>query len=194
MSPIVQQLLTLLGVLLGAGATYTATTLTERGKWRRSHATRWDERRLAAYSEYANALKRYSQVVSRLAAAHGYPSADQPIDIETGLQKMAEAAADRTVKWEVVLLLGSPKAVAAGRLWHKSIWDLSWMAQGQAISHDEYVRRVQEIGRMRNEFYECARSDLGIESGSLPPGDRWWFPPGGDLPAGGREPLDSSES
>lgn len=177
MSPIVQQLLTLLGVLLGAGATYTATTFTERAKWRRSHETRWDDKRLVAYSEYANALKRYAQVAYRLAATRGYPAAAQPIDIDAGLDELAAAEAEKTVKWEMVLLLGSPEAVAAGRLWTEVAWRLSHVAQGRAMDHDMYIGLFETQGRRRNEFYECARADLGVQSGALPPGDQAWLPP-----------------
>lgn len=179
MNPVVQQLLTLVAVVLGAGSTFAATTLTERAKWRRSQDARWDDKRLAAYSEYANVLKQYVQVSYRLAAARGYPAVALPIDIEAGLQALAEAEAEKTVKWESVLLLGSPEAVAAARAWNRAAWELGWPARGHVIEHSEYVRLYSEMGRRRNDFYECARADLGVISGELPPGDRPWLPPGG---------------
>lgn len=183
MNPVVQQLLTLAAVVLGAGSTFTATTLTERAKWRRSQDTRWDDKRLAAYSEYANALKQYVQVSYRLAAARGYPAVALPVDIEVGLKALADAEAEKTIKWEAVLLLGSPQAVAAARAWNRAAWDLGWAARGHVIEHAEYVRMYSEMGRRRNEFYESARLDLGVRSGELPRGDRLWLPPGVDSPA-----------
>ncbi|MFI6870847.1 hypothetical protein [Nocardia sp. NPDC050406] len=177
MNPVVQQLLTLLAVVLGAGSTFAATTLTERAKWRRSQDTRWDDKRLAAYSEYANALKQYVQVSYRLAAARGYPAVAQPIETEAGLRALADAEAEKTIKWEAVLLLGSPEAVAAARAWNRAAWDLGWPARGHAVEHAEYIRMYAEMGRRRNEFYECARADLGVRSGELPPGDQPWLPP-----------------
>ncbi|WP_460721764.1 hypothetical protein [Nocardia heshunensis] len=167
-------------MVLGAGSTFAATTLTEQAKWRRGQDTRWDDKRLAAYSEFANALKQYVQVSFRLAAARGYPATAQPIDTDTGLQLLAEAEAEKTVKWEAVLLLGSPEAVAAAREWNRAAWELGWPARGHAIEHSEYVRLYSEMGRRRNEFYECARADLGVRSGELPPGDRPWLAPGTD--------------
>lgn len=177
-NPVVQQLLTLAAVVLGAGSTFAATTFTERAKWRRSQDTRWDDRRLAAYSEFANALKQYVQLSYRLAAARGYPATALPIDIEIGLRELAEAEAEKTVKWEAVLLLGSPQAVAAAREWNRAAWELGWAARGHVIEHEEYVQRYSEMGRRRNDFYERARTDLGVRSGELPPGDRPWLPPG----------------
>lgn len=174
---VVQQLLTLAGVVLGAGATFVVTMMNERAKWRRGQDTRWDDKRLAAYSEYANSLKQYVQVSYRLAAARDYPAVALPIDIDTGMRLLAEAEADKTVKWETVLLLGSPEAVAAARSWNRAAWELGWPARGHAIEHAEYVRLYSEMGRRRNEFYECARADLGVRSGTLPPGDRPWLPP-----------------
>ncbi|WP_051192603.1 hypothetical protein [Nocardia jiangxiensis] len=69
MGPLLQQLITLAGVLVGAGATFAATTHTERIKWRRSIETRWDDKRLIAYSEYANALKLFMEVLFQQAVA-----------------------------------------------------------------------------------------------------------------------------
>ncbi|WP_253808223.1 hypothetical protein [Nocardia amikacinitolerans] len=121
-SPIVQPLVTLAGVLLGAAATFTATAVAERAKWRRSQDALWDDRRLTAYGEYANALKEYVQLVYRLSATRGYPATAQPIDLEEGLAALATVDSERTVKWEAVLLLGSPRAVAAARSWHEAAW------------------------------------------------------------------------
>lgn len=180
MGPVVQQLLTLAGVVLGAGASYSAAALMERAKWRRSRDTRWDDKRLVAYSEYANALKRYAMLSYRLAAARGYPASVQPIEIDEGLRAMAEADADKSIKWESLLLLGSPEAVTAARSWTQAAWQLSYVAGGQAIDHEAFIGLFEEMGRRRNEFYECARSDLGVKSGVLPPGDQAWVPPSGE--------------
>ncbi|MFI9509902.1 hypothetical protein [Nocardia sp. NPDC052566] len=177
MGSIVVQLLPLVGVVLGAGATFSATALNQRAKWRRGHDARWDEKRLVAYSEFANALKRSATSSNRVAATLGYPVAVQPIDVDEGLRAMAEAEADKTTKWEVVLLLGSPAAVAAARSWNRAAWELSWVARGRVMEHTAYIELFAEMGRRRNAFYECARADLGVCTGALPPGDQPWLPP-----------------
>jgi hypothetical protein len=167
-TPVVQQLLTLVGVVLGAGATYAATSRTERTKWQRSQDTRWDDKRLAAYSEYANALKRWLQVSYRLAAERGYSNGTQPVDRETGLHLLTEAEADRTVKWETVLLLGSPEAVRAGRRWHQAVWEIHDLGLREPIDQDAYTRGYQKMVRRRQDFYRHARTDLNVKSGELP--------------------------
>ncbi|MBF6331718.1 hypothetical protein [Nocardia transvalensis] len=177
MSPVVQQLFTLAGVVLGAGATFTVTTSIERTKWRRSLDTRWDDKRLAAYSEYANALKKFVDVLLRIAAAKGYPAGMQPVDRGGGLEALADADADRTVKWEAVLLLGSPEAIEAARRWHKAAWHFSLGVLGEGVDHQEYLRLFEAMGHRRNEFYDCARADLGVTSGPVPAAVGAWLPP-----------------
>ncbi|BDU08022.1 hypothetical protein [Nocardia cyriacigeorgica] len=177
MGAITQQLLTLLGVVVGAAATFSATVLTERAKWRRTLDTRWDDKRLTAYFEYANALKKYATLCHRLAAARGYRTATQPIDLEEGIAALAEADAEKAIKWEQVLLLGSPGAVAAARRWTEAVWRLSHIARGHAVDQFAYTDLYEEAGRRRNQFYELARADLGVTSGELPPGDVAWLEP-----------------
>ncbi|MBL1073448.1 hypothetical protein JK358_03480 [Nocardia sp. 2] len=167
---------------MGAGGTFTATALTERAKWRRSQDARWDDKRLAVYSEYATALKECMDLAFRLAAARGYPAVALPIDIDTGLQALADAETTKTIKWEAVLLLGSPQAVSAAREWNRAAWELGWAAKGHAVEHADYTRLYAETGRRRNAFYEAARADLGVRSGELPPGDQPWQLPGAGSP------------
>jgi hypothetical protein len=50
----VQQLPALIGVLVGALATYAATSAAERARWRRTQSVRWDDKRLTAYAEDAH--------------------------------------------------------------------------------------------------------------------------------------------
>lgn len=178
MTPVVQQLLTLAGVVVGAGGTFSATTLIERAKWRRSIDTRWDDKRLAAYIEYANALKESLNICLRLAEANGYPAGVRPIDAEAGNQAWIAADTERTTRWEAVLLLGSPAGVAAARQWQKAVWEFRYFVIGANVDHEEYLRSFAAMGRLRNEFYACARADLGVNSGALPAEVGAWLPPG----------------
>jgi hypothetical protein len=68
---LLQSLPALIGVTLGALATFLTSSATERSRWRRQQAIRWDDKRLSAYTEYANAVKRAISVSVRLAAARG---------------------------------------------------------------------------------------------------------------------------
>ncbi len=170
-------MLTIFGVVLGAGTTFTFTTWAERARWRRTEQAKWDDRRLVAYNEFAHALKQYVLVSMRISAARGFPNAVQPMDIDEGLRALAEADSEKSLKWEIVLLVGSSEAVAAARKWNKAAWELGHVATGTEMTHEEYVRRYEDMGALRNEFYECARADLGVRGGGLPPGNRAWIPP-----------------
>jgi hypothetical protein len=57
MSGIGQQLPALIGVVIGALASYLAGAATERARWRRERSSRWDEKRAQAYAEYGYAIK-----------------------------------------------------------------------------------------------------------------------------------------
>jgi hypothetical protein len=183
MNPVLQQVLTVVGVLLGAAASFTAATLAERTRWKRIHSTRWDDKRLDAYSEYANAVKTAVHISYRLLASRGFPAGGLPIDEEVGRQALGEAEHERTVKWEPVLLLGSPAVVEAGRAWHERLWELEWIARGQTTDVDRFASINKEFGLAREHFYECVRADLGVVSGALPspglrPGRQWRALPG----------------
>jgi hypothetical protein len=60
----VNVLLPLLGVVIGAMASYLAGAAAERRRWRREAQIRWDTKRLDAYAGYANAVKTFILVNS----------------------------------------------------------------------------------------------------------------------------------
>lgn len=177
MGPILQQLITLTGVLLGAGATFAATMYVESSKWRRSVEIRWDERRLTAYSDYAYALKTFKEVLFQLAAARGLPNLTAVSGSPVGPNALADAEAERTVKWEKVLLLGSVEAIASARRWHKAAVEFSHFVLGENTDTVEYLRLFDVMGTRRDEFYACARADLGVRDIELPPGEGISLPP-----------------
>jgi hypothetical protein len=67
------QLGAIAAVLVGALTSYVSVSLSERNRWRRQAQSRWDERRLAAYASYADALKKCLFIRERMCAAHGLP-------------------------------------------------------------------------------------------------------------------------
>ncbi|NKY52458.1 hypothetical protein [Nocardia vermiculata] len=168
MTAIAQQMVAILGVVIGAGATYAATMITERTKWRRSQAARWDDKRLAAYNDYAQVLRRYSDVAFRLSAARGYQTISQPLDPDVGASRLAGLPFRAGGLREAVMLLGSPTAVTAGRAWFDKLVQLGHIAQGREASHTEFAGLVVSIGIHRGAFYASARDDLGVTSGELP--------------------------
>jgi hypothetical protein len=101
---LLDQLPTLLGVAIGAAGSYAATTLTERARWRRMRAERWDEKKFAVYASYANALKNQIWIVQRIGAAMGFAHVVDPLEPAEGLERLAEAETLRATEWESVPL------------------------------------------------------------------------------------------
>jgi hypothetical protein len=78
------QLLTLAGVAVGALASFVSTRMLDRSRWQREEALRWDERRLAAYSDFPSTLLKFINIAWRISASHGLPTNVQPLDAKTG--------------------------------------------------------------------------------------------------------------
>lgn len=164
MQPLLQQLPALLGVIVGAVATYVVTAATERSRWRRQQSVRWDETRLAAYTEYANAIKKLISVSVRLAANRGVYPDDDWFAREVTIADLAQAEENRTVKWETVLMLGNDRVIIAGREWHQKVWRIMRIACGQT-SDLSWREAIEGAGLARRRFYEAAKADLGVDIG-----------------------------
>jgi hypothetical protein len=168
MNPIVAQVLTIVGVLLGSAATFVVTSTTERARWRRTQSARWDDKRLLAYSEYANAVKSMVRLCRRIAETKGLLSTGEPIDLAPAFAALAEAETERAARWENVLLLGEPTTIAAARAWSEQAWRLEHILRADQPDASSFLEAYRAAMRLRNEFYAQARADLGITSGPLP--------------------------
>jgi hypothetical protein len=167
-----QQLPALIGVLVGAVASYTATSAAERARWHRAQSVRWDDKRLTAYAEYAHAVKEVISISVRLAAHRGVHSDVHSLSPEEGMPALAAAEEKRTMKWEAVLLLGTGRTVIAARAWHESVFRLQRIASG-AKSEGSWADAVETTSRARRSFYEAAKQDLGIAIGDAPENYEW---------------------
>ena len=168
MDPALQQVLTMVGVLLGSGATFLATSLIERSRWRRSQSARWDDRRLTAYADYSDALKTSARLCLRIAVGKGILAEGQGMDYEEGLEALAEVGNERAVKWEPVMLLGEPETIRTAQGWGAAIWELEQVIRDGDADDARFVAAYKEATRLRNLFYVNARRDLGVRSGELP--------------------------
>jgi hypothetical protein len=156
---LVDQLPALIGVVVGAGLSFTSTTVTERGRWRRSQAVRWDERKLAAYAEFGNAVKDMVLLANRIAAGLGLNQYTQPLERDdAAIAALAEAAAQVSLLSETMRLLADEDTFAASREMKHRAWQLEWFARGAAEgtpaawkaafaayrdARDEYLRRAR---------------------------------------------------
>lgn len=165
---LVQQLPVLVGVAMGALASFLATSAVERARWRRLRETRWDEKRVDAYGEFADVLQRHAMLSQRIVAARGLDLDAQPLSPEEGLGQLAAVEADRGAKWQKVLLLGDANTVVVGQNWQVEVWRAEWFARGLLTDPDEWKKTRVALTACRFKFYDSARGDLGI-IGSLPP-------------------------
>jgi hypothetical protein len=163
-----QQFSALFGAVIGAILTFTLSNLGERHRWRRDQRVRWDAARLQAYVDYGNAVKRVVHVASGMARTRGLRHASEAVPLEQGQVELGTAVADRTAKWESVLLLGHHDTLQAARAWHQSVWQLEFFARGVLTGEEAWGEALDEFERTRNEFYRCARTDLGL-AGQVPP-------------------------
>jgi hypothetical protein len=161
MPDITPQLLTLLGVAVGAAASYLAGAATERTRWRREQSSRWDEKRAQAYSEYGYAVKNVYVQCLRIANSRLQNSAGDPAGHAEALAQLGALTDERTAKWETVLLLGSPQAITAARIWHRRVWQVELFARGIRTDVDEYDTVLQEVIADRTRFYEADVASYG---------------------------------
>jgi hypothetical protein len=162
---LVDQLPALVGVLIGTGGTVFATWVADRARWRRGQTVRWDERRLQAYVEYANALKEVHSYALRLVDSRTPGPGLSDVERNDVLARLVEADLRRTKAWESVLLLGDAATVTAARNWREAVGELTRRVRGFVGEDLDVVAAVTRVNECRDRFYEVARSNLGIAAG-----------------------------
>lgn len=167
MENFLNQLPAILGVTVGALGTLLVTSLTDRARWRRDHAVRWDTRRLDAYVAYATLIKEIHAVALRVSAPYRGYSKSPPIDRAQGLELFAEANARRTKAWEGMLLLGDEKTVGAARSWQDAVAAEEQLCSSNSVDEMEWQSAVEVVDQARDRFYLAARENLGVNGGSV---------------------------
>ncbi|MFF8597784.1 hypothetical protein ACF065_02490 [Streptomyces sp. NPDC015232] len=152
----ISQIVTLVGVLAGALTSYLVTSAAERTRHRRTMATRWDERKLQTYIEYAECVKEISSTAKR--ARQAEEGSEERQDF---LARMEAAELRRSVLFETLVLLASTAAVEAAHQVNLALW------------REEVATRSGEPGdgeggviELMNRYHERAREDLGVASGA----------------------------
>jgi hypothetical protein len=160
----------LLGVVVGALASYLATNAGARSQWIRSQHVRWEEKRVEVYAEYAHAVKTVYELSKRVAATRGFQTTTAPLPLSPGLEDLMHATIERSQVWERLLLLGEPDVVAAAKTWHRAVRRLEEYANGVVTDPNRWRPAVRAADHARSLFYASARRDLGIGDTSLPKG------------------------
>ena len=167
----VTQLITVLGVLLGAASSYVATSAMERTRYRRDLDGRWTERKLGAYITYINDVKEMRAIARRMLRDTGI-DVNLPIALtkEEGLSLMAEVEARRSISAERVLLVGSEEVINALRALNQAVWRIEWFARGliENVNADTWGQASNEYRTAIDSFQECARRDLHVPGSYVP--------------------------
>jgi hypothetical protein len=166
MTPWAVQVITLLGVALGALASFVSTRAIDRSRWQREEALRWDSKRLECYSDFSAAITRFINIGDRIASGLGLPAVVEPLDSDTGLPALTTAEAELTRYWAQLLILGSPEVVTAAQNWRNQAWLAESFARGHGNA-DQFEVASQNRRKARGRFYEAVRTDLGITSGDI---------------------------
>ena len=170
MNPLLTQLPTLLGVIVGAGASYLTTSAGAKTQWARTQQARWEDKRSQAYADYADASTRVDDLTHRIARTRGLPTNSGPLPLKNGLDDLTKASNERNRLWHRLQLIGDPATVNAGLEWRNAVWRLERFARGEHGYSDpeQWTQATHEAGKAQFLFYEAARRDLRIDSGSLP--------------------------
>jgi hypothetical protein len=160
----IDQFFTLGGVALGATLSYIVTVMSERTRRRWDLNRQWNDKRLEAYAQYAEAIKHKCMLAQRIAVSAGLDVRAQPLDREDGLRLLAEAEALRGVSYEKVVLLGSHDTVGALYELNRASWRLGWFARGQLNDDDRagWDEAMRAYTKAFDRFHRCARSDLDV--------------------------------
>jgi hypothetical protein len=162
------QLITLLGVALGALASFVSTRLIDRSRWQREENLRWDSKRLECYTEFSAAIMRFINIGYRIAASIGLPTSVEPLNADTGLPALATAEADLSLYWGQLLILGSPDVITAAQGWRVEAWQLEAFARGYRDNPAEFATIAERRREARGRFFTAVRADLGVITGDIP--------------------------
>ncbi|CBG68028.1 MULTISPECIES: hypothetical protein [Streptomyces] len=185
MSSFVQQLPALLGVVIGAFGSYLVVMRGEQVRFRRERESRWEERRLAVYADWARTVKQSVTLAYRVASHLGNDPHPHPLSPEEAAPLMAEATAARDPSGEALLLLGSPEVVEKARAWVVTVMRMEEFLRGETRDPAAWQTLLERQRAGRDAYYTAVREDL-----ALPPGHagRWQLPPAPATGATGSTP------
>ncbi|MFH9548125.1 hypothetical protein [Streptomyces sp. NPDC017435] len=170
MTAFLQQLPALLGVVVGALGSYAAVVRSDRARFRRERAARWEERRLSVYSDYARTLKASVNLAYRVAAHFGNDPHPHPMSPQEAEPLLAQATDRRDPSGEALIMLGSRDAVERARVWVRVVMDMERFLRDGTHDPQAWQALLERQRAGREGYYTAVREDLG-----LPPGHsaRW---------------------
>jgi hypothetical protein len=174
MSAFMQQLPALIGVVIGALGSYLAIVRGDQARFRREREARWEERRLAVYTDYARVLKKTVTLTYRVASHLDNDPHPHPLSPEEAAPLIAEATVARDPAGEALLLLGSPEVVEKARTWVTAVMEMEQFLRAGTHDPEAWLGLLERQRAGRQHYYAAVRDDL-----ALPPGHsaRWPLPP-----------------
>jgi hypothetical protein len=152
------QIITLVGVLLGAVTSFFATTLAERVRFRQALATRWDERKLDTYVEYVSCVKEAAR-----AARQALEARERGEDPSEALSEMETAETRRSILFEALVLLADDAASKSAATVNERLWDLLIYArEPDGVSAAHRTELGPALIDALNALHKTARSDLAV--------------------------------
>ncbi|MFI7005365.1 hypothetical protein [Streptomyces sp. NPDC050145] len=174
MSDFIKQLPALLGVMIGAFGSYVVVMRGDRARFRREHAARWQERQLAAYTDYALTLKKTVTLHRRVAAHLGHDGYPHPLPPTKAAPLLVDATDARSAAGEGLLMLGSAEVVEAAHGWALTVMEVEGLVRAPGCTADTWSAQIEKQRVAREKYYTAIRRAM-----ELPPGHsgRWQLPP-----------------
>jgi hypothetical protein len=166
----------LLAVLTGAAVTFVVSFYKDTVQWLRDKQTRLRDIRREAYADYARRMKLDMVTCKRMAAHLGMYESGATMSEKDALAQLTRLGDDRSVSFDNLLLVGSPKVVKAAREWHDAVLALrKWARDEPKPPASVFSKLYTEAGKARHGFYVKARDDLGVKGVvSHPIADETW--------------------
>src|SRR5690349_16147804 len=130
-----QQLVTILGVVVGAVMSFLGTMTIERHRRRSERSKRWNELQLQVYLRHLSLAQRVVAFTRTIVLTR--PTGEDRKRVHVALDA---AHMDRTISSEDIRVLAPPKIVEAAYELNRSVWGLQDFARGEQ-SWDEQVWR-----------------------------------------------------
>lgn len=158
------QIVPLVGVALGAVASFLVSSSNDRARWRREQSVRWDGRRLDAYGEYIHAVKELAGRYQRIAAGRGLVTGPTPLELTPEvLAELGAAEARRSALGETCELLGDTDTNTASKTLNHCLWRLEHLARGVPTDvEQDWDQAYLEFRDAQRRYLECARAGLGV--------------------------------
>ena len=154
------QVVAVMAVLAGAAASYIATRLSDRARYARDLAIRWDQRRLDAYSSFMSASKTTGTLANRIHESRlSAPGAVHDTDV----QRMQDSDLRRAEAFEGLVLLAGAQTIRAAHKLNHAAWHLVHPAKaGRTLDESDWRQLADRWINAINDLHEAAREDLRV--------------------------------